>query len=63
MASQLRCLARMMPLMVGDKVPKEVPNWENFLLLLKMTELVYTPKCTRSNAVYIESLIDDYLLT
>ena len=57
------CLARLLPLIIGDKVPEDDPNWENFLLLLKITDIIFSPICSRGTAVYLEGLIDDYLQT
>ena len=44
-------------------MPEEDPNWKNFLQLMKITDLVFAPKCSRSTAVFLEGLIDDYLQT
>lgn len=55
------CLARLLPLMIGELVPDGDANWENFLLLVKIVDYVFSPVTTRSIAAYLVTLIEDYL--
>lgn len=50
-------LARMLPLIIGDLIPKEDEYWRLFLLLLKIVDLVMAPKVTVAIAAYIRQLI------
>lgn len=60
-ASQLWTLTRLLPLIISDKIPQGNPNWNNFLLLLKITDYVFSPISSKSIAAFMITLIDDYL--
>ena len=63
-ASQMWCLARLLPLIIGDLIPENDNYWLNFLLLLlKITGLIFSPLSSRNIAAYLTSLIEDYLST
>ncbi|CAB4035128.1 Hypothetical predicted protein, partial [Paramuricea clavata] len=62
-ASQMWCLARMFPLLVGDIVPHGDKNWENFLRLLQIEEIVFAPKLSAELASYLGILVQEYLET
>ena len=48
-ASQAWCFARFLPLMIGEKIPEDQPNWLNFLILLNYILIVQLfLKCTIS---------------
>lgn len=55
------CLARLLPLMIGDSVPEGDPNWDNFLLLLTIADYILSPIVSRSIATLLATLIEDYL--
>lgn len=55
------CLARMFPLMMGDLIPDNDDNWENFLRLLKIEEIVFAPSCSAELAAYLAVLVEEYL--
>ena len=42
-AAQMWCLARMLPLIMGDLIPENDTYWDNFLQLLKFEEIVFAP--------------------
>ena len=44
-ASQMWCLGRFLPLLIGDKIPKDSDHWRNFLLLLDIVDCVFAPVC------------------
>ena len=58
-AIQMWCLARMLPLLIGDLSPQDESHWENFLLLLKI-EILFAPT-SRELAAYLAVLIEEYL--
>ena len=62
-ASQAWCLARFLPLLIGDLVPENDEKWDNYLDLLKIMEYVFTPVTTEAKADYLVVLIEDYLTT
>ena len=39
-ASQMWCLGRMLPFLIGDKIPEEDEHWEHYLLLLSILVLL-----------------------
>ena len=51
----------MFTLLVGDLIPEGNVNWEHFLLLLKIEEIVFAPKTTIQLAAYLDVLVADYL--
>ena len=51
----------MFPLLVGDLVPEDDANWENFLTLLKIEEIVFAPKTSVQLAAYLDILVGEYL--
>lgn len=57
----MSCLARMMPLLIGDFIPVDDRHWENFLRLLKIEEIVFTPRTTTQLAAYLALLTEEYL--
>ena len=61
LASQMWCLARMLPLVIGDLVPENEPHWEHFLCLLQIEEIVFAQRTTVQLAAYLSVLVDSYL--
>ena len=55
------CLARLLPLMIGDSVPEGDPNWDNFLLLLSIADYMLSPIASRGIVTLLTTLIEDYL--
>ena len=39
------CLARYLPLLVGDLVPEDDDNWQNFLLLMDIVDYLFASTC------------------
>jgi len=60
-AAQMWCLARMLPLLIGDLIPVTDNHWENFLRLLKIEEIVFAPRTTTQLAAYLAFLTEEYL--
>ena len=54
------CLARCLPLMIGDLVPEGNERWQLFLLLLDIVDYVFAPKTTRDIIAYVRLLINDH---
>ena len=54
------CLARLFPLLIGNKVPEMCPEWENYLLLLSIIDLVFAPVLTLNEVAYLRNLINDH---
>ncbi|RXN13097.1 cadherin-related tumor suppressor-like protein [Labeo rohita] len=54
------CLLRMMPLMIGDKVPEDEPAWEVLMTLKDVVELVMAPLHTDETIGYMQSKISEH---
>ncbi len=54
------CLARLLPLMIGHKVPEHDDHWKNFLLLLRITDLVFAPALSTDCLAYLKELICEH---
>ena len=37
------CLALLLPIIIGHRVPEDDNHWENFVLLLSITDMVFAP--------------------
>ena len=55
-------MARFLPLLVGDLVPEGDEYWQNFLQLSTIVDYVFAPVASEASAVYIGTLIEDYLV-
>ena len=56
-ASQMWLLARLLPAMVGSKVPEGDEHWKNFLLMLEVTDYLLAPRFTEDDVGYLEYII------
>lgn len=53
-------LSRILPLVVGDLVPEDDERWLNYLLLMKIVDLLFSPTISEDNAAYLVYLISDH---
>ena len=60
-ATQMWCLGRFLPLLVGHLVPKDDPYWDNLLTLLTIMDYVFAPETTADKADYVSMLVEDFL--
>ena len=42
-ATEMLCLARLLPIMIGDHIPKDNPYWLHFLALLEIVDYLFAP--------------------
>lgn len=61
-ASQAWCLGRFLPLLIGDLVHEGDKHWENFLLLMKIVDYIFSPVTTVEITSYLELLIEEFLV-
>lgn len=61
LASEMWCLARLLPLMIGHFVPEDDRHWQLFLLFRTIMDYVFAPATTPDNIAYVRGLISDYL--
>lgn len=57
-ASQMWCLARLLPLYIGEHVTVGDPHWDNFLLLLSIVDYCLAPLVSEDWAAYLREIID-----
>ena len=50
----------LLPLIIGDFIPDEHPNWKNFLRLLELVDYVCAHETTSAIAGYLRDLIRDH---
>ena len=55
------CLARMLPLLIGDLIPVGDEYWDNFLCLLGIEEIVFAPVTSTQLAAYLAVQVEQYL--
>jgi hypothetical protein len=60
-ASQMWCLGRYLPLLIGDLVPYDDPHWGNYIMLLDIVDEVFAPVTTPDRADYVAMLVEDFL--
>ena len=54
------CLLRLLPLMIGLKVPEDEPAWQMLMTLKSILELVMSPSHTEESICYLDSLISEH---
>lgn len=59
-ASQMWCFIRMLPLLIGDRVPHDNVYYKLILLLVQSMDIIYAPLVTVSHTVYLKHLIYDH---
>lgn len=59
-ASQMWCLARNLPLMIGQLIPENEPHWDSFLLHLTIIDYVFAPVTSADIADYLRQLIHEH---
>lgn len=51
-ASKCRCLLRLLPAMIGSKIPQDDSRWEVLLLLLDVHDLVFCPTMSETDTFF-----------
>ena len=59
-ATQMWCLARLLPLMIGEEVEEGDQYWGNFLLLLSILDYCMAPIVSKDWAAYLRMIIQDH---
>lgn len=60
LATQMWCLGRLLPLMIGEKIPADNDHWSNFLLLLNIMDYLFAPTLSADCSGHLKSLIDEH---
>lgn len=59
-ASQMWCLIRYLPLIIGDKVPEGHEYFEVILLLLECMDFIFSTEITNEETFFLKQLIKDH---
>ena len=59
-ATQMWCLARLLPLIIGSEIPTDNGHWYNFLLLLEMLDYIFAPTITPTAVAQLKVLINEH---
>ena len=62
LASRMLVLARVLPFVIGDKIPEECEQWECYLMLLDIIEIAISLKFSKSTVSYLRILIEEHHL-
>ena len=60
-ASQMWCLGRFLPLIIGDLVDVNDESWNNYLLHLEIMNEVFAPVYSLDRIPYLKMAIEDFL--
>ena len=53
-------LGRLLPIMIGKKIPEDDDNWSNYLVLLEIVDLLFASEITEDEVCYLSTLILDH---
>ena len=59
-ATQMWCLIRSLPLLIGDKVPEEHPYFDLLLQLLECMDFIFCPEITIGETFFLKHLIKEH---
>lgn len=59
-AAQWWCLAQLLPIMLGDKIPENDEHWENFLTLLDILDYLMAPVISSDEVAHLGTLIEHH---
>ena len=59
-ATQMWCLARLLPLMIGNDIEEGDRYWENYLCLLSIVDYCMAPVVSKDWAAYLRMLINEH---
>ena len=58
-AAQMWCLIRLLPLLIGDKVPETCPHWQNYLLCTTVDYLL-APVLSLDSVAHLRMIINHH---
>lgn len=59
-AAQMWLFGRILPLIIGHKIPADDDHWLNFLRMMEITDLLFCPTLEEDDAAYLQALISDH---
>ena len=59
-AAEMWCLARLLPLMIGEHIPQDDDRWELYKTFLTILDYVFAPNTNEDIIEYLRELIEDH---
>ena len=59
-AAQMWLLGRLLPLMIGDRVPSSDEFWSNYLDMLEIVDILMAPELSEDDVANLATLISDH---
>lgn len=59
-ATQMWCLGRLLPLMIGAKISEGDQRWCNFLRLLRIMDYLFAPVLSKDCVAHLKELIEEH---
>uniref|UniRef100_A0A1X7UBD0 C2H2-type domain-containing protein n=1 Tax=Amphimedon queenslandica TaxID=400682 RepID=A0A1X7UBD0_AMPQE len=59
-ATQIWYLARLLPLMIGEHIPVDNDNWNNFMLLVTIVDYIFAPLTSDEISSYVAMLLKEH---
>jgi hypothetical protein len=59
-AMQMWTMARFLPLIIGHMIPEDNENWQNYLCLLDIMDILFAPRIPKEECGHLEALIHDH---
>lgn len=53
-------LGRLLPIMVGNEISQDDERWQNYLLMLEITDHLFAPRHTSDDVGYLEHIIQQH---
>ena len=63
LASQMWTLGRFLPLAIGHLISKDNEYWINYLRLLNIMDILFSPRVSKEDCSYLEALIYEHHYT
>ena len=59
-AAEMWCLARLLPLMIGEHVPEDDCRWRLYIMFLTIMDYTFSPNTDKDNIEYVRYLIGNH---
>lgn len=59
-AAQMWLFGRVLPLLIGDRVPEDDEHWSNYLRMMEIVDRLFCSQIEDDGAAYLQSLISDH---
>ena len=59
-ANEMWCLARFLPLLIGEFIPEDDDHWEAYCILLEIVRIAFSPLISKQQMPYLQILIQNH---